>query len=172
MRYRDEIQCAGHNLVKAIRKDSLLANPEGKGEFYALHVRRGDFQFKEVKIGASEIVMNLRDPTTGMPLIPKGALVYISTDDPDGVCKNCVAKRKPCETYTVGKKPQGCPEDTSWDAFKEAGWNVKFLRDYTSRKDVLPPSEVNPNWYVMRIDRSCLELWLLLYTAVFVIFTN
>ena len=29
------------------------------GEYYALHIRRGDFQFKEVKISAAQIVENL-----------------------------------------------------------------------------------------------------------------
>lgn len=46
MRYKDPIQCAGAELVAAVRKDSLKANPHGKGEYYALHIRRGDFQYK------------------------------------------------------------------------------------------------------------------------------
>ena len=32
----------------------------GDGTFYALHIRRGDFEFKAVKISAGEIVENLR----------------------------------------------------------------------------------------------------------------
>ena len=47
-----------------------------------------------------------------MPLIPRGALVYISTDDPDGLCENCYVERKPCTAYTV-PKPPGCPDDVS-----------------------------------------------------------
>jgi hypothetical protein len=46
------------------------------GTFYALHIRRGDFQFKEVKISAGQIVENLR----GHSIIPRGALVYLATD--------------------------------------------------------------------------------------------
>jgi hypothetical protein len=46
IRYRDEIFCAGHELVQAIRDDSRRNNPENNGEYYALHIRRGDFQFK------------------------------------------------------------------------------------------------------------------------------
>lgn len=46
MRYKDPIQCAGHEIVKAVRQDSLALNPDNKGEYYALHIRRGDFQYK------------------------------------------------------------------------------------------------------------------------------
>jgi hypothetical protein len=53
------------------------------GTYYALHVRRGDFQFKEVKISASEIVANLDTGLDGgFPILPKGSVVYLSTDDP------------------------------------------------------------------------------------------
>lgn len=84
MRYRDEIQCYGAQLVKSIRADSLRLDPSQKGVYYALHIRRGDFQFKEVKISATEIVKNLDfNGPDGHPLIPKGALVYLSTDDPE-----------------------------------------------------------------------------------------
>jgi hypothetical protein len=41
--------------------------------YYALHVRRGDFQFKDVKISAADIVKNLGK--NGQPLIPRGAIV-------------------------------------------------------------------------------------------------
>ena len=46
MRYQDEIQCAGADLVAAVREDARTLNPAGNGTYYALHVRRGDFQFK------------------------------------------------------------------------------------------------------------------------------
>ena len=46
MRYKDSIQCAGAELVAAVRKSALEENPLGNGEYYALHIRRGDFQFK------------------------------------------------------------------------------------------------------------------------------
>ena len=39
-----------------------------------------------------------------------GSLVYISTDDPDGVCLNCWAKGKECSEHS-SPKPLGCPED-------------------------------------------------------------
>ena len=50
----------------------------------------------------------------GSAIIPAGnILVYISTDDPDGICFECLQNRKPCESYEKGKKPVGCPEDVS-----------------------------------------------------------
>jgi hypothetical protein len=50
MRYKDNIQCAGAELVRAVREDALTLNPNGNGVYYALHVRRGDFQFKVIRI--------------------------------------------------------------------------------------------------------------------------
>lgn len=46
VRYKDHIQCAGDELVRAVRADSLRTYPGQGGVYYALHVRRGDFQFK------------------------------------------------------------------------------------------------------------------------------
>ena len=46
MRYKDRIQCGGHELVAAVRADALREAPQFGGEYYALHVRRGDFQYK------------------------------------------------------------------------------------------------------------------------------
>jgi hypothetical protein len=45
MRYRDEIQCLGHELVAAVRADAR-ANGIASGDYYSLHIRRGDFQYK------------------------------------------------------------------------------------------------------------------------------
>ena len=42
MRYRDEIQCLGHELVQAVRADARAAGV-ASGDYYALHIRRGDF---------------------------------------------------------------------------------------------------------------------------------
>lgn len=46
MRYKDEIQCAGAELVGAVRADARRLAPSFHGAYYALHIRRGDFQFK------------------------------------------------------------------------------------------------------------------------------
>jgi len=145
MRYKDEIQCAGSEIIQRVRAESVrLGNG---GTYYAMHVRRGDFQFKEVKISASEIVKNLDGPE---PIIPKGALVYLSTDDPKGICENCVAKRKPCESFPKGEKPVGCQDDPSWKAFDDYGWHVRFLNDFlTEEEKRLHTGKINPNHYGM-----------------------
>ena len=46
MRYKDEIQCAGHRLVQAVREEARAVAPHFHGDYYALHIRRGDFQYK------------------------------------------------------------------------------------------------------------------------------
>ena len=52
-RYRDEIQCAGAELVAAIRARARARRPDdADGTYYALHVRRGDFQFREARFPA------------------------------------------------------------------------------------------------------------------------
>ena len=114
VRYRDNIQCVGHELVKLVRQDALALNPAGGGVYYALHVRRGDLQYKDVKISATEIVKNLNiTDDSGKLIIPPGSLVYISTDDPDGVCKGCTDKSgRYCDSLP-SPKPEGCPEDVS-----------------------------------------------------------
>ena len=50
MRYKDNIQCAGAELLAAVREDALKINPASGGDFFALHIRRGDFQFKVSRI--------------------------------------------------------------------------------------------------------------------------
>lgn len=166
MRYKDNIQCAGSELVALVRRDakklseaaataagsgdvgdtsdSGASDPNPTGDYYALHIRRGDFQYKDVKISPKEIVANLHFPN-GTAIIPRGALVYISTDDPDGVCKDCHVNRLPCTSYPANEKPPGCPE-LGWEAFKEAGWQLRFMRDYLSQGYL---SDVNPNVHGM-----------------------
>lgn len=150
LRYKDEIQCAGDEVLRMVRADAIAHNSahgltdRPHNAFYSLHIRRGDFQFKEVKIGADEIVKNL--VVDGKSVIPPKALVYISTDDPEGVCKGCRVQRIPCEKYEKGQKPVGCPEDPSWDAFRRAGWELRFLGDYLQRGAL---GSVNTNVYGM-----------------------
>ena len=44
----DVIQCTGATLVDAVRADARSLDPTGNpnGDYYALHIRRGDFQYK------------------------------------------------------------------------------------------------------------------------------
>jgi hypothetical protein len=95
-------------------------------------------------LSAADILKNLN--VNGQPVIPPGSLVYISTDDPDGVCKNCYVNRQSCDSYAPGSRPVGCPDDPSWKAFVDFGWKVRFLKDYLA-KGLLKDS--NPNVHGM-----------------------
>ena len=46
MRYKDYIQCAGKEVLELVRKDAFETSKGNNSNFYALHIRRGDFQFK------------------------------------------------------------------------------------------------------------------------------
>ena len=60
-----------------------------------------------------------------------------------GICDGCRVQGIPCTKYAAdGKYPQGCLEDASWDAFKKAGWTIRFLHDYTDKGAI---AGVNPN---------------------------
>lgn len=75
MRYNDEIQCAAARIVKAIRSISRKRNPAGNGEFDTFHIRRGDFQFKQTRVSAEEILQNSRDVLT------PNTTIFIATDE-------------------------------------------------------------------------------------------
>ncbi len=83
-----------------------------------------------MKLSAADIVKNLH--VNGQPIIPPGSFVYVSTDDPKGLCKGCMVNRIPCPQHK-SPKPPGCPEDTSWKAFTDFGWKIRFLDDYLAR---------------------------------------
>lgn len=132
VRYRDEFHCAAAEVLALIREDARrlvgaapqgnASTPDSGGAFVALHVRRGDFtvQYPSSVISAAEIVNNAGS------VVPKGALVYVATDDPNGVCEGCW----PCQGHP-------CLADPSWSAMTAAGWNVRFLKDYAARAPAL-----------------------------------
>ena len=99
--------------------------------------------------------------------IPRGALVYLATDDPAGKCKGCLWERKPCDSYPVPRpKKYGCPDDPSWTAFtRDAGWNVVMLGDFTD--GVL--RDLNPNYYGMVDQVVCTRarVWAGTYWSTF-----
>lgn len=47
------------------------------GEYYAIHIRRNDFQYKDLLISPEEIYGNIKE------VIPEGSKLYISTDELD-----------------------------------------------------------------------------------------
>jgi hypothetical protein len=78
VRYIDEIQCAAARIVMAMR-EHVKSKKDGdpSGQFDTFHVRRGDFQYKNTRIEASEIVKNTRDK------LSPGSTLYIATDERD-----------------------------------------------------------------------------------------
>eukprot|EP00548_Thalassiothrix_antarctica_P006224 CAMPEP_0194139344 /NCGR_PEP_ID=MMETSP0152-20130528/8992_1 /TAXON_ID=1049557 /ORGANISM="Thalassiothrix antarctica, Strain L6-D1" /LENGTH=589 /DNA_ID=CAMNT_0038837129 /DNA_START=325 /DNA_END=2094 /DNA_ORIENTATION=- len=69
MRYIDEIQCAAARVVESLRETATV--------FDTMHIRRGDFQFKDTRIEASEIIQNSKD------VLSKDKTIYIATDETD-----------------------------------------------------------------------------------------
>jgi hypothetical protein len=66
LHYKDEIYCAAGKIVHELQK---------QGEFSSLHIRRGDLQFKEVKISAAEWYNNTRE------LWKPNETLFIATDE-------------------------------------------------------------------------------------------
>ncbi|KAJ1444772.1 hypothetical protein M885DRAFT_626810 [Pelagophyceae sp. CCMP2097] len=143
-RYRDDIQCAARDVVTAIRERLNTHRGGAFTEYYAIHARRNDFQYRAAKISAGDIVRNLG----GNELIPAGALVYLATDDPKGICQGCMWDRKPCDFHPKPRpKSFGCPDDASWDAFaRDANWTIVMLGDFLQRPAM---AGVNPNYFGM-----------------------
>lgn len=76
VRYIDEINCAAARVVNAVRERARTKDPLNQGGLFdAFHIRRGDFQYKETRIEADEI---LRRVEKHMVL---GSTVYIGTDE-------------------------------------------------------------------------------------------
>jgi hypothetical protein len=76
LRYIDEIQCAAARVVHAVRKIAK-ANGDPNGVFDTFHIRRGDFQYKQTRIGADEIYRNVKD------VLEENSTVFIATDEKD-----------------------------------------------------------------------------------------
>jgi GDP-fucose protein O-fucosyltransferase len=75
MRYVDEIQCAAARIVAELRQRALASS--SSPNFDTMHIRRGDFQFKDTRISAEEIIANSADVLT----INK--TLYVATDERD-----------------------------------------------------------------------------------------
>jgi hypothetical protein len=84
LHYHDTIYCAAGKIVRALQLESALTRPadhapdaEGAGGYSALHVRRGDLQYKKVKISAQEWYDNTKE------IYKTNELLYIATDERD-----------------------------------------------------------------------------------------
>lgn len=74
LRYVDEIQCAAAKIVNAVRQ-TARDNGNVDGKFDTMHVRRGDFQYKETRIEAEEILENIQD------VLRNNTTLFIATDE-------------------------------------------------------------------------------------------
>jgi hypothetical protein len=77
LRYLDEIQCAAARVVHAVRQVSKKhAQSDKSDSFDSFHIRRGDFQYKEMHMPAEDIYNN---NTKG--IILDGRTIYVATDE-------------------------------------------------------------------------------------------
>ena len=74
LRYIDEIQCAAARVVSAVRQIAK-ENGDPDGIFDSFHIRRGDFQYKETRIEATDIYNNIKD------VLVKNSTVFVATDE-------------------------------------------------------------------------------------------
>jgi hypothetical protein len=76
VRYLDTLMCAAGRIIEAIRTRARQRNATNiNGEYDAMHIRRGDFQYKVTRLDPSKIYENSKDQLT------EGATVFIATDE-------------------------------------------------------------------------------------------
>lgn len=79
LRYNDQIYCAAGKIVKALQKEAMDrgfdVDDEGAGGFSAVHIRRGELQYKKVKIPAAEWYENTKE------LWKPNEIIYVATDE-------------------------------------------------------------------------------------------
>ena len=76
LHYKDDIFCKAATIVEELKKEARSRGSKN-GAFSTFHIRRGDFQYKEVKISAKEMLDNVAD------VLGPNELIYISTDERD-----------------------------------------------------------------------------------------
>ena len=77
LHYTDTIWCAAGKVVRLLEDESMKLTGDDKPIFSSMHVRRGDFQYKKVKITAEDWYDNTKD------LFKKNEIIYIATDEKD-----------------------------------------------------------------------------------------
>ncbi|KAL3788358.1 hypothetical protein HJC23_009164 [Cyclotella cryptica] len=81
LHYRHEIFCAAGKIVKALQslgeQHGFRADSEGIGGYSSFHIRRGDFQYRKMKLSADEWYNNTKD------VLMKNEFLYIATDEKD-----------------------------------------------------------------------------------------
>ena len=76
LRYLDELQCTAARVVTEIRrlsKEKVENNPNG--DFDTVHIRRGDFQYKDTRLEADELYKLSKD------VLHADGVLYIATDE-------------------------------------------------------------------------------------------
>jgi len=81
LRYIDAIQCGAATIVDAVRQKArehaVGDDTTNTGTYHSMHIRRGDFQYKETRIDANEIYENIAD------LFAENSTVFVATDERD-----------------------------------------------------------------------------------------
>jgi hypothetical protein len=77
VRYIDEIQCAAARVVTALRKRTSERTKGASTDFDTIHIRRGDFQYKETRVDANKILVQLKK------VLSEETTLYIATDERD-----------------------------------------------------------------------------------------
>ena len=79
LHYHDSIYCAAGKIVQAVQLEGqsrgFTLDEEGGGGYSALHVRRGDLQYKRVKIPAAEWYENTKE------VWQEKEILYVATDE-------------------------------------------------------------------------------------------
>jgi len=77
VRYVDEIQCAAARIITTLRKRVSERTSGKSNDFDTIHIRRGDFQYKETRVDADKILEQLKK------VLDDSTTIYICTDERD-----------------------------------------------------------------------------------------
>lgn len=84
VRYVDEIQCAAARIVQALRQKARQITRGQSAQFDSFHIRRGDFQFTDSRIEATQIYDHVREVLPGNTNkngTTTTTVVFIATDE-------------------------------------------------------------------------------------------
>ena len=77
IRYKDEVFCVAATVLSAMHEKSRQHDEGAGGNFDTLHVRRGDFQFKNTRVDAETLFESTKEYLT------ENSSIYIATDERD-----------------------------------------------------------------------------------------
>jgi hypothetical protein len=92
LHYNDAIYCAAGKIVKSLQYEAKLrgqeVDEEGGGGYSVMHIRRGDLQYKKVKLPAKIWWNNTKE------LWNENEIIYIATDERNLTWFNPIAKKR------------------------------------------------------------------------------